>query len=103
MDWNNAASATSFSTRKADLMTTQRNLAVLENVLKQLLTDDFASLESVSLEPSGTLDAELQLFSLQDSWSKGLSLRPDFLQVKLDRARQLLLLLPLGGVRGDLP
>lgn len=74
--------------RQSDLIAAQRNLAVLENVLKQLLTDDFASLESVSLEPSGTLDAELQLFSLQDSWSKGLSLRPDFLQVKLDRARQ---------------
>ena len=76
------------ATRKADLMTTQRNLAVLENVLKQLLTDDFASLAGVSLVPSDPLDAELQLFSLQDSWSKGLTQRPDFLQRKLDVEQQ---------------
>ncbi|MCU0782913.1 MAG: TolC family protein [Verrucomicrobia bacterium] len=74
--------------RQADLIATQRNLAVLDNVLKQLLTDDFANWRDVTLELSGTLDAELQLFSLQDSWSKGLSQRPDFLQVKLDLARQ---------------
>jgi outer membrane protein len=74
--------------RQADLIAAQRNLAVLDNALKQLLTDDFASLENVSLEPSGTLDAELQLFSLQDSWSKGLSRRPDFLQTKLDLEKQ---------------
>jgi outer membrane protein len=42
----------------------------------------------VSLELSGTLDAELQLFNLQDSWSKGLTLRPDFLQAKLDLEQQ---------------
>jgi len=76
------------ATRKADLIAAQRNLAVLDNVLKQLLTDDFASLEKVNLVPSATLDAELQLFDLQDSWSKGLSLRPDFLQAKLDLERQ---------------
>lgn len=74
--------------RQADLIAAQRNLAVLDNVLKQLLTDDFANWRDVSLELSGTLDAELQLFNLQDSWSKGLSLRPDFLQVKLDLEQQ---------------
>lgn len=74
--------------RQADLIAAQRNLAVLENVLKQLLTDNFAGWRGMSLELSGTLDAELQLFNLQDSWSKGLSLRPDFLQVKLDLERQ---------------
>jgi outer membrane protein TolC len=76
------------ATRRADLMTTQRNLAVLENVLKQLLTDDFASLAGVSIEPSDPLDAEVQLFNLQDSWSKGLTQRPDFLQRKLDVEQQ---------------
>ena len=70
------------------MISAQRNLAVLDNALKQLLTDDFASLEGVSLEPSDPLDAELQLFNLQDSWSKGLTQRPDFLQAKLDVERQ---------------
>jgi outer membrane protein len=74
--------------RKADLINGQRNLAVLDNALKQLLTDDFASLDKVSLEPSEALDAELQLFDVQESWSKGLTLRPDFLQARLDLERQ---------------
>jgi outer membrane protein TolC len=53
-----------------------------------LLTDDFASLGNVNLEPSDALDPELQLFNLQDSWSQGLSQRPDFLQAKLDVEQQ---------------
>jgi outer membrane protein TolC len=74
--------------RQADLISAQRNAALLENTLKQLLTDDFASWNNVNLEPSGSLDAERQLFSLQDSWSKGLTQRPDFLQAKLDVEKQ---------------
>jgi len=77
--------------RRADLIAAQRNLAVLENALKQLLTDDFAGWTGGPLEPSGTLEAEVQLFNLQDSWSKGLTQRPDFLQAKLDLERQGLL------------
>jgi outer membrane protein TolC len=74
--------------RQSDLISAQRNAALLENILKQLLTDDFASWNKVILEPSASLEAERQLFSLQDSWSKGLTQRPDFLQAKLDLERQ---------------
>jgi len=74
--------------RQADLIAAQRNLAVLDNVLKQLLTDDFANWRDVTLDLSDTLDAELQLFNLQDSWSKGLTQRPDFLQAKLNLEQQ---------------
>lgn len=76
------------ASRKADLLAAQRNLAVLDNILKQLLTDDFASMEGVALVPSDALDPELQLFNLHDSWGKGLNQRPDFLQAKLDVERQ---------------
>jgi outer membrane protein TolC len=74
--------------RQADLIAAQRNVAVLENALKQLLTDDFAAWGQRGLELSGTLDAEVQLFNLQDSWTKGLTQRPDFLQASLDLERQ---------------
>jgi outer membrane protein TolC len=74
--------------RQADLLAAQRNTAVLENVLKQLLTDDFGDWASVNLELSDKLDAEMALFDRQGSWSKGLTLRPDFLQAKLDVERQ---------------
>jgi outer membrane protein TolC len=41
----------------------------------------------VKLIPSGTLDAPRHFFDLQDSWSKGLTQRPDYLQSKLDLER----------------
>ena len=74
--------------RRADLIAAQRNLAVLENNLKQLLTDDFASWAHVRLEPSAALDAPPPVLDVQDSWAKGLSLRPDFLQAQLDLEQQ---------------
>ena len=65
--------------RQADLLAAKRDLAVLANVLISLMTDDFATWTGVELEPSETLKAERQFFNLQDSWSKALTLRPDFL------------------------
>jgi len=81
-------SAAQAAARQADLISAQRNLAILENVLKQLLTDDFAGWGKGAIEPSDPLAAELQLFNLQDSWSQGLNLRPDFVQAKLDLEQQ---------------
>jgi outer membrane protein TolC len=74
--------------RRADLIAAQRNLAVLENNLKQLLTDDFATWAHVRLEPLEELDAPPPILDVQDSWSKGLTLRPDFLQAQLDLEQQ---------------
>ena len=74
--------------RQADLIAAQRNLDVLENALKQLLHDDFASWNAERLEPSDALNVERQLFNLQDSWAKGLSGRPDYLQATLDLERE---------------
>lgn len=74
--------------RRADLLAAQRNLAVLENNLKQLLTDDFASWSHIRLEPSAELDAPPPILDVQDSWAKGLTLRPDFLQAQLDLEQQ---------------
>jgi outer membrane protein TolC len=74
--------------RQADLIAAQRNLDLLQNILKQLINDDFASWNTASLEPSDGLSAERQLFSLQDSWTRGLESRPDLLQAKLNLERE---------------
>lgn len=68
---------------RADLLQAQNALSLAENALKQLMSDDFATLASVGFVPSGTLNASRQLFSLHDSWTKGLTQRPDYLQAKL--------------------
>jgi len=70
--------------RQADLIAAQRNLDFLENALKQLLSDDFAGWNRERLEPSDGLTVERQLFDLQDSWTKGLMQRPEYLQAQLD-------------------
>jgi outer membrane protein TolC len=66
--------------READLLSAQRNLALSENVLKRALTDDFAKWQDIDLVPSDEMLAVPQVFDLQDSWSKGLTMRPDIIQ-----------------------
>jgi outer membrane protein len=75
------------ATSKADLISAQRNLAVQENVLKGLLTDDFAALQSTDLVPAEKLIAVPVALDLQESWRLGLSQRPDLQQAKLDLER----------------
>lgn len=72
---------------EADLLIAQRNLAIQMNALKKLLSDNFASWATVPLEPIGQLTAERQFFNLQESWNRGLTLRPDLQQAKLEVER----------------
>ena len=72
----------------AALIAAKSALAIQEHLVKQLMTDQYSQWANVSVEPSGTLAAPRQSFSLQDSWSKGLSQRPDLLQAKLDIEKQ---------------
>jgi outer membrane protein len=74
--------------RQADLIAAQRNLSVLENTLKQIVNDDFGSWRAQTLAPAATPAPERQLFDVQDSWTRGLEMRPDYLQAKLDLERQ---------------
>jgi outer membrane protein TolC len=41
----------------------------------------------MGIEPTGALAAPRQFFNLRDSWSKGLALRPELIQAKLDLER----------------
>ncbi len=47
--------------------------AVQQNNLKQLLTDDYAALTPVDLQPAAPLRAQVHVFDRQISWSKGLN------------------------------
>lgn len=69
---------------QADLIKAQIELETKLNTLKADLSDNFASWNSERLEPSDTLTTERQIFNLQDSWSKGLTLRPEYIQATLD-------------------
>jgi outer membrane protein len=77
------------ATSRANLIAAQFALATAQNTLKNLLTDNYTQWHGTDIQPTGTLtNAPLQLFDLQDSWSKGMAQRPDLLQVRLAVEKQ---------------
>ena len=73
---------------RANLIQAQYTLKQDENTLKNLITDNYQSVQAVEVEPSETLDALQELFDVQDSWLKGLASRPDLLQAKITLEQQ---------------
>jgi outer membrane protein len=73
---------------KANLIAAQSTLNTDENTLKNLLTDNYVQWHDTLIQPTETLNAELQLFDLQDSWNKGMTQRPDLLQARLNVEQQ---------------
>lgn len=81
-------SASQVASRKADLQSAQQTLATQENVIKQLISDDYVAWHSVDIRPAERLAAEPVTLSVEDSWKRGLSMRPDFLSAKQAVERQ---------------
>jgi outer membrane protein TolC len=73
---------------KANLIAAQSTLETDQNTLKNLLTDDYSKWHDTDIQPSETLTAPMQSFDLQDSWSKGMTERPDLLQARLNVEQQ---------------
>jgi outer membrane protein TolC len=82
-----SAEAQAAQSRAAVIAATSQ-LGTQERVVKQLITDQFSEWADLDLQPSDTLSTNKTFTSRQDSWSKGLTQRPDFLQAKLDIERQ---------------
>jgi outer membrane protein len=73
---------------RANLITAESTLETDQNTLKNLITDDYARWHDTDIQPTETLAAPLELFDLQDSWSKGMTERPDLLQARLNVEQQ---------------
>ena len=72
------------ATSRANLIAAQYTLVTDQNTLKNLLTDQYSRWHDKDIQPTATItNAPLQLFDLQDSWSKGMTERPDLLQARL--------------------
>jgi len=69
--------------RRADLLSAQRDLDSRQNDLKTLITDDFSAWQNVRISPSENLIAVAENLDLQQSWNRGLTLRPDLQQQKV--------------------
>jgi outer membrane protein len=73
---------------RANLIAAQNTLSVDQNALKNLITDQYAQWHDAEIQPLATLAAARESFDIQDSWNKGMTLRPDFLQAKLNLEQQ---------------
>jgi outer membrane protein TolC len=72
------------ATSRAALIGAQYTLANNQNTLKNLLTDQYRQWHGTDVQPTESItNAPLQLFDLQDSWTKGLTQRPDLIQSRL--------------------
>jgi outer membrane protein TolC len=72
---------------RANLIAAQFALVQAQNTLKGLITDNYTSWHDTDISP-GTMDAVKQLFDVQDSWSKGMTQRPDLIQAKISVEQQ---------------
>jgi outer membrane protein len=74
--------------RRADLLSARRNVDAQENVLKNLITADYAKWHGVDIQPVEKLIAIPEKFNLLESWENGMTRRPDLLQSRVDIERR---------------
>jgi outer membrane protein TolC len=73
---------------RADLLAAQGTEDTQQRVLKNLISDDYSKWKDVSLRPTATMVAVPQKFDLQESWRRGLTMRPDVQQQRLSLTKQ---------------
>ena len=69
---------------RASVISALSTLGTDQRILKNLITDEYSKWFDLDVQPTTVLEAPLQLFDLQDSWNKGMTLRPDLLQARLN-------------------
>jgi HAE1 family hydrophobic/amphiphilic exporter-1 len=73
---------------QANLISALSTLGTDQRALKNLITDQYSKWFDADIQPTLALEAPRQLFDLQDSWSKGMTYRPDLQQAKLNLEQQ---------------
>ena len=76
------------ATAQADLISARNQLAVAENVIKNLFTDEYAKWHGVRLDPTDNLVAIEEVLNLQESWNNGILRRPDYQSLKEELERK---------------
>jgi outer membrane protein TolC len=72
----------------SDLLVTEQSYAVALNAMKNLITQDFANWTNIVLDPIETLVAVPATPTLAESWRRGLTMRPDLQELKLNMEAQ---------------
>ncbi len=74
--------------REAELIQAMSEVTTMENILKSLISNNYQQWHAVSIVPTEKLLAVPQAYDLQESWINGLTLRPDYQEVKERLERQ---------------
>lgn len=72
---------------RADLILAYGGYNTRQNLLKNLLSDNYAEWHPVEIEPKQKLIVMPEQFDIADSWRRGLSQRPDLQQARIDLER----------------
>jgi outer membrane protein TolC len=75
------------SAQRSLLLAARRTVSIQENVMRGLLSDNLAEWQDVAIQPAGELTAVSQTVERQESWQRGLSMRPDLLQARAELER----------------
>jgi HAE1 family hydrophobic/amphiphilic exporter-1 len=73
---------------KANLIAAEFTVVNDENTLKNLITDDYKLWHDVNISPAEALEATQRTYDLQESWNKGMTLRPDLLEAQITLEQQ---------------
>jgi outer membrane protein len=73
---------------EADLIAARQVVSAKENALKNLITDRYSEWYALKVEPTEKLIAIPQSYNRQESWENGVTMRPDFNQIKEEAERQ---------------
>jgi outer membrane protein len=73
---------------RADLLQAQGSEETQQRLLKNLLSDDYSKWQDVIIRPPGALFAVPETFNLRESWRRGLALRPDLQQQRINLEKQ---------------
>ena len=77
---------------RADLIQASNSVVLAQNTLKRLFTDNYQEWHGVRLDTIDPLSDSPVIFNLADSWTSGLELRPDYLQLKVEVEKQNIVL-----------
>jgi outer membrane protein len=76
------------ATSEAALIEAQRTANFTENILKNLITDNYLDIHNVRIVPSETLTALPRDFDVEEAWNRAFELRPDLHTLLLDLERR---------------
>jgi len=75
------------ASQQADVLSAERILSAQQNVLKNLLSDDFKRWQDVVIDPVDELTAPPQVLRRAESWQIGMAHRPELQQAGLELER----------------